>query len=161
MQAPWTAAMDREMGSAQAMILAAGRGERLRPLTDLTPKPLLEAGGKPLLVWHLERLAAAFGRDGVYCEVQRHMNREEEARNQAVIELARSMRLPLIATNGVCHAVPAGRDRRPVLSHQRVITTAVTDMPGRSRCSRSWPASSNAAPSLGGSSVWMPGSRSR
>ncbi|MDR2451129.1 MAG: nucleotidyltransferase family protein [Candidatus Accumulibacter sp.] len=42
----------------KAMILSAGRGERLRPLTDATPKPLLAAGGKPLIVWHLERLAA-------------------------------------------------------------------------------------------------------
>jgi N-acetyl-alpha-D-muramate 1-phosphate uridylyltransferase len=41
------------------MILAAGRGERLRPLTDSIPKALVCAGGKPLVAWHLERLAAA------------------------------------------------------------------------------------------------------
>lgn len=43
----------------KAMILAAGRGERMRPLTDTCPKPLLVAGGKPLIVWQIERLAAA------------------------------------------------------------------------------------------------------
>lgn len=42
----------------KAMILAAGRGERMRPLTDHCPKPLLPAGGKPLLQWHIEALAA-------------------------------------------------------------------------------------------------------
>lgn len=43
----------------KVMMLAAGRGERLRPLTDRVPKPLVEVAGKPLVVWHLERLAAA------------------------------------------------------------------------------------------------------
>lgn len=46
-----------------ALIFAAGRGERMRPLTDATPKPLLQAGGKRLIEWHLEKLAALGVRD--------------------------------------------------------------------------------------------------
>jgi N-acetyl-alpha-D-muramate 1-phosphate uridylyltransferase len=47
----------------RAMILAAGRGERMRPLTDTRPKPLLEVGGKPLIQYHLEALGRAGIRD--------------------------------------------------------------------------------------------------
>jgi len=49
----------------RAMLLAAGRGERLRPLTEHTPKALVAVGGKPLIGWHLERLAAAGCREAV------------------------------------------------------------------------------------------------
>jgi MurNAc alpha-1-phosphate uridylyltransferase len=49
----------------KALILAAGRGERMRPLTDTCPKPLLTVRGKPLIVWHLEALARAGVRDVV------------------------------------------------------------------------------------------------
>ena len=49
----------------RAMILAAGRGERLRPLTDTVPKPLISVAGKPLIVHHLEHLAAAGFREVV------------------------------------------------------------------------------------------------
>jgi N-acetyl-alpha-D-muramate 1-phosphate uridylyltransferase len=55
------ATSDRRHGASAptAMILAAGRGERMRPLSDATPKPLLSVGGKPLIVWQIERLVAA------------------------------------------------------------------------------------------------------
>ena len=55
-------------------------------------------------------LIDVFGKENVYAELQRHFNREEEARNQAVIELARRLGLPLLATNGVCQATVFQRE---------------------------------------------------
>ncbi len=61
----------------KAMILAAGRGERMRPLTDRMPKPLLPVAGKPLIVWHIERLARAGFRELVINHA--HLGSEIEA----------------------------------------------------------------------------------
>ena len=58
----------------------------------------------------LERLRRTFGKERVYLELQRHFDRNEEARNQAVIELARSLQMPLVATNGACYAIPQQRE---------------------------------------------------
>src|SRR5437773_10069895 len=56
-----------------------------------------------------EKLIDIFGQENVYAELQRHFNREEEARNHVVIKLARRLKLPLLATNGVCYATRAQR----------------------------------------------------
>jgi error-prone DNA polymerase len=58
----------------------------------------------------MEWLTELFGKKNVYAELQRHFDRDEEARNHLVIELASRNRLPLLATNGVCHATPARRE---------------------------------------------------
>ncbi|MDQ6653159.1 MAG: error-prone DNA polymerase, partial [Acidobacteriota bacterium] len=57
-----------------------------------------------------EWLVEIFGKGNVYAELQRHFNREEEARNQGAIAVARCLNLPLLATNGVCHASSAQRE---------------------------------------------------
>ena len=51
-----------------------------------------------------EKLIDSFGKENIYAELQRHFNRDEEARNHAVIDLACKLKLPLLATNGVCYA---------------------------------------------------------
>lgn len=94
---------------AHALILAAGRGERLRPLTDATPKPLLRAGGRPLIEWQVERLAAAGFRELVVNHA--HLGAQIEA---ALGDGARfgarirySPESPALETaGGIAHALP-------------------------------------------------------
>jgi error-prone DNA polymerase len=63
-----------------------------------------------------EKLIDIFGRNNVYAELQRHFNREEESRNQAVVDMARRIGLQLLATNGVCYASHARRQLADVLT---------------------------------------------
>jgi len=58
----------------------------------------------------VECLTGIFGQGNVYVELQRHFHRQQEARNRAAIEIARSLKLPLLATNGVCYATPQERE---------------------------------------------------
>src|SRR5260221_13464757 len=74
----------------------------------------------------VRQLCDLFGRKNVYVELQRHYCREEEARNQAAVEIARKLSLPLLATNGVCHAVPGERELLDVFTcirHHHVLAT--------------------------------------
>lgn len=64
------------------------------------------SAGRALLL----RLSSIFGKDNLFVELQRHADRNQEARNQAAISLARELRLPLVATNGVRYATPEERE---------------------------------------------------
>jgi len=86
----------------------------------------------------LERLIRTFGRGNVYVELQRHHERDEEARNQEAVRLARSLQLPLVATNGVCHVRLAQRQILDVftcLHHKTTLAEA-----GRCRWENKLPA---------------------
>ena len=65
-----------------------------------------DGGNRYIIEWLLE----VFGKGNVYAELQRHFDRNEEARNQAVVAIAESLQLPLLATNGVCQATRAQRE---------------------------------------------------
>ena len=75
----------------------------------------------------VERLTNIFGRNNVYVELQRHFHREQEARNRAAIEIAHSLQLPVLATNGVCYATAHERELCDVFTairHHRTLATA-------------------------------------
>ena len=94
----------------KAMILAAGRGERMRPLTDTMPKPLLPVGGRPLIVWHLVRLAASGFREVVINHA--HLGEQIEAAlgdGRAFglfIRYSPEPRGALETAGGIAHALP-------------------------------------------------------
>jgi error-prone DNA polymerase len=74
-----------------------------------------------------QELREIFGRENVYVELQRHFSRSEELRNQAAVEIARSLRLPLLATNGVSHTNPDQREILDVFTcirNHRTLATA-------------------------------------
>src|SRR5579862_762564 len=72
-----------------------------------------------------EKLMGIYGEKNVYAEIERHFHRDEEARNQAVIELARSLKLPLLATNGARHATPRERELLDALTAVHHKTTVM------------------------------------
>jgi error-prone DNA polymerase len=87
----------------------------------------LQQGGIDEARRRVDQLVRIFGPGNVYVELQRHFQREEESRNRAAITLARSLNLPLLATNGVCYAIPQGHqlcDAFTAIRHHRTLSTA-------------------------------------
>jgi error-prone DNA polymerase len=87
----------------------------------------LQHGGIEEARKQVEHLAGMFGRSNVYVELQRHFHREEETRNRAAIVIARSLNLPLLATNGVCYAAAKDRelcDAFTAIRQHRTLSTA-------------------------------------
>jgi error-prone DNA polymerase len=107
--------------SARGLICLTGGDEG--PLAHA----LTQGGGMESAVNAVEHLCEQFGRRNVYVELQRHFCRDEEARNQAALAIARKLKLPLIATNGVCYAQPARREMLDVFTcirHHRTLASA-------------------------------------
>jgi error-prone DNA polymerase len=87
----------------------------------------LEQGGKEAGRKLLEKLTAIFGSKNVYVELQRHLERAQEVRNQTAVELARELKLPIVATNGVCYATAVDREILDVftcIKNKRQLVTA-------------------------------------
>ena len=108
----------------------AERAEGLICLTGGAEGPLAHAlahGGIENGIACVRQLCDLFGRKNVYVELQRHLCREEEARNQAALDIARKLDLPLLATNGVCHALPRRRGTLDVFTcirHHKTLANA-------------------------------------
>src|SRR6202165_1679249 len=87
----------------------------------------LRQGGMEKALRQVEHLVGIFGQQNVYIELQRHFQREEETRNRAAIQIARMLRLPLLASNGVSYATAKERDLCDALTairHHRTLATA-------------------------------------
>jgi error-prone DNA polymerase len=87
----------------------------------------LQQGGIDEARRQVDQLIGIFGHKNVYVELQRHFQREEEFRNRAAITIARSLNLPLLATNGVCYATAKARelcDAFTAIRHHRTLSTA-------------------------------------
>jgi len=87
----------------------------------------LRQGGIDEARRRIDQLIGIFGHKNVYIELQRHFQREEESRNRAAIDIARSLNLPLLATNGVCYASAKARelcDAFTAIRHHRTLSTA-------------------------------------
>ena len=99
----------QSLAPVKVMILAAGRGERMRPLSDETPKPLLCAGGKPLIAWHIEALVRAGIRDIVINHA--HLGGMIEAALGDGVRFGATIRYSaegeaLETAGGIAHALP-------------------------------------------------------
>jgi error-prone DNA polymerase len=87
----------------------------------------LEHGGIESARKLLHKLVTIFGRDNIYVELQRHLERKQEVRNRVAVDLAREFSLPLLATNGVCYATMADREILDVFTcirNKRELVTA-------------------------------------
>ncbi len=87
----------------------------------------LQHGGIDKARRQVDQLIGIFGSKNVYVELQRHFQREEESRNRAAIDIAHSLNLPLLATNGVCYATPKARelcDAFTAIRNHRTLSTA-------------------------------------
>jgi error-prone DNA polymerase len=115
-----TARLDELEEHAAGLICLTG--DEHGPLAKALEHGGTEAGRELLL-----RLIPIFGAGNIYVELQRHFNRKQEARNQAAVELARELKLPLLATNGVCYATAAEREILDVftcIKQKRQLATA-------------------------------------